>query len=125
MKYSVTAQPRIDKLSQLWTILNDGKVEHQEPDGGEILASMKRAVIVDGKARWNETCFCTPPLRHERSTVYDQFFNDMEIKPLRNLAPLGGPRFWDYLQDSANRQDAASPEALIATTIKYVPIRLL
>lgn len=125
MRYAVTAKPRKDKLSQFWTILNDSTVERQEPDGKEIIASMKRAVIVDGKAKWDETCYCNPPLRHERSTVYDQFFTDFEIKPIRSLVPLGGVRFWDHLQEAANKEASAVNEVLTTSQIKYVPIRLL
>jgi hypothetical protein len=125
MKYSVRARPRIEKLPRLWTILNNGTVEQQEPDGKEILASMKRAVIVDGEARWNETCYCTPPLRHERSTVYDEYFTGIEIKPLKNLAPLGGELFWDYLREYSSKASDASPEAVTTSQIRYVPIRIL
>ena len=125
MKYAVTAKPRTEKLSMLWTLLNDGTVEDQEPDGKEIVASMKRAVIVDGTAKWYQTCYCSPPLRHERSTVYDQFFTSMEIKPFKNLSPLGGARFWEYLEAQSNKDNNSSPEAMVATPIKYVPIRLL
>ena len=125
MRYAVTAQPRRDKLSRFWALLNDGTIESQEPDGKEIVASMKRAVIIDGKAKWDETCYCNPPLRHERSTVYDQFFTDIEVKPVRSLAPLGGVRFWDHLQEAANKEASASNEILAPSQIKYVPLRLL
>jgi hypothetical protein len=125
MKYSVRAKPRIDTLPRLWTILNDGTVEHQEPDGMEILASMKRAVIVDGEARWWETCYCTPPLRRERSTVYDEFFTDLEAKPITNVAPPGGQRFWDYLREYSSRASDGNHEGISPTQIKYVPIRIL
>lgn len=125
MKYAVTAQPRKDKLSRFWALLNDGTIESQEPDGKEIVASMKRAVMIDGQAKWDETCYCNPPLRHERSTVYDQFFTDIEAKPVRSLAPLGGVRFWDHLQEAANKEASAGNEVLTASQIKYVPIRLL
>lgn len=125
MRYAVTAQPRKDKLSRFWTILNDGTIESQEPDGKEIVASMKRAVIIDGRAKWDETCYCNPPLRDERSTVYDQFFTGMEVKPITSLAPLGGVRFWDHLQEAANREAGASSEVIATSQIKYVPIRLL
>jgi hypothetical protein len=124
MKYSVRARPRIEKLPTLWIILNDGTVEQQEPDGKEILASMRRALIVEGEARWNETCYCTPPLLHER-LVYDQFFTDIEIEPLKNLAPLGGERFWDYLREYSNKVSDGSPEGITSSQVKYVPIRIL
>ncbi len=125
MKYAVRAKPRIDKLPRLWAILNDGTIQRQEPDGIEILASMKRAVMVDGEARWNETCYCTPPLRHERSTVYNEFFTDIEAKPMTNLVRLGGQRFWDYLQEFSNKTSDGNYQGISTTQIKYVPIRII
>jgi hypothetical protein len=125
LKYAIRAQPRIDKLPLFWTILNDGRVEKQEPDGREILASMKRAVMVDGEVRWHETCYCTPPLQHERSTVYDQFFSHIQIEPLRDPSMLKGESFWDYLRNYSNMESNEPAEASVATHIKYVPIRIL
>jgi hypothetical protein len=125
MKYSIRAQPKIDQLPTLWTILTDGTVEKQEPDGREIIASMKRAVIVNGEARWSETCFCNPPLLHERNTVYDRFFTEMEIKPLKDLEPPGGDLFWDYMRQSSNKQDDGSSQPSAPTQVRYVPIRIL
>jgi hypothetical protein len=125
MKYAIRAQPRIDKLPLFWTILNDGSVERQEPDGREILASMKRAVMVDGEVRWHETCYCTPPLQHERSTVYDKFFSHIQIEPLRDSSTWKGELFWDYLQEHSNTENDENSEAGVATHIKYVPIRIL
>jgi hypothetical protein len=125
MKYAIRAQPRIDNIQFFWTILNDGSVEKQEPDGREILASMKRAVIVDGEVRWHETCYCTPPLQHERSTVYDQFFKHMQIEPLKDTRALKGDPFWEYLREYSSKERDQDSEASVTTGIKYVPIRIL
>ena len=58
--------------------LTDGTIEGQEPDGAEIVASMKRARITEpGLVAWYEKCFCATPLAHERETCYDLYFSDM------------------------------------------------
>jgi len=125
MKYAIRAQPRIENLRLFWIILNDGSVEKQEPDGREILASMKRAVMVDGEVRWDEACYCTPPLQHERSTVYDQFFNHMQIEPLKDTPTVKGDPFWEFLREYSNKESDQNPEARVTTHIKHVPIRIL
>ena len=45
MRYRVMAQTRMGELARLWTALNNGTIESQEPDGEEIVASMKRAIM--------------------------------------------------------------------------------
>jgi hypothetical protein len=59
-------------------------VAKQRPDGEEIVASMKRAVLTGpGVAEWYETCFCPTPLYHERQTQYDFYFTDMTTEPAK------------------------------------------
>src|SRR6266567_1041108 len=90
--------------------LNNGTIESQEPDGEEIVASMKRAIMTVKGVEWDETCYCTPPLRHERLTVYDQFFEDMKVEPLTSPLHLHGGRFWDYMRDYASDSKGVSRE---------------
>src|SRR6266581_4411289 len=104
MRYLVRAQPRMGELASFWTALNNGSIERQEPDGKEIVASMKRAVMARNGVEWDETCYCTPPLRHERSTVYDQFFDHMKIEPVTSLLHLHGGSFWDYIRVMDNKK---------------------
>ena len=125
MQYIVSARLRLVGLPKLWELLNDGTISRQEPDGGEIVASMKRAVFDGDTVQWNETCYCSPPLKHERSTVYDQFFTDMRIEPLAKPPRLEGQRFWDYLQsNTTSRHDSGIGESP-TSGIRYVPIRAL
>lgn len=105
--------------------MNDGTISKQEPDGEEIVASMKRAVVADSKVEWTETCFCTPPLNHERTTIYDQFFENMRIKPLESAVNLRGERFWDQLRTASRLNPASEAETVITSQIKYVPLRIL
>jgi hypothetical protein len=124
MRYRVKARPIIAEMPSFWAILNDGTLQAQKPDGSEIVASMKRAVMNGGRVEWHETCYCSPPLSHERSTVYDRFFAEMEIEPLVGSARLEGERFWDQLRlwntgKSGGRGDD------IANVARYVPVRIL
>lgn len=80
-------------------MLNDGTIARQEPDGMEIVASMKRAMVAGDSVEWHETCYCSPPLKHERTTVYDRFFIGMETKPLNSASMLKGRKFWDHLKE--------------------------
>jgi hypothetical protein len=124
MRYRVRGRPIIAEMSSFWAILNDGTVDAQEPDGSEIVASMKRAVMNGGRVEWHETCYCSPPLRHERSTIYDRFFADIEIEPLVGSAHLEGDRFWDQLR-LWNTGRSGSRRDDIANVARFVPVRIL
>ncbi len=81
--YSVRARLVAEKCAEFHRKLTDGTIGGQRPDGSEIVASMERARIVeDGSVRWTETCFCSTPLRHERATVLDRYFADIETELL-------------------------------------------
>ena len=101
MLYLVTARLIEEEMSELYTILTDGSVENQYPDGQELLASMKRAVMTgDDIIEWYETCFCPTPLKHERATVLDKYFTDMVTETISSPPTLDGKSFWNYLEKS-------------------------
>ena len=126
MQYVVTARPIVAEMASFWSLLNDGTINAQKPDGAEIVASMKRAVIGGSKVSWYETCYCNPPLLHERSTVYDRFFNDVEIEPHVGPVHLEGERFWDQLRAWNTGKNGGSRQVDgIANVAKYVPVRIL
>ncbi len=85
-------------MAKFWTIPNDGTVERQEPDGQEITSSMKRAVISNGTVEWYETCYCSPPLKHEKTTIYDRFFTGVKTRAVESVPQLKGPKFWNFLE---------------------------
>ncbi|MDH3825269.1 MAG: hypothetical protein OES14_05700 [Nitrosopumilus sp.] len=89
-------------MKEFFQNLTDGKIENQKPDGTEILSSMKRAKIIEpGIIQWSEMCFCSIPLKHERQTVYDKFFSNMEIKNIDDYEEFEGESFFDYLKGLA------------------------
>jgi len=121
--YLIRARPIIAEMERFWDLLNDGTIETQEPDGREIISSMRRAVMKGGGVEWHETCYCSPPLRHERATVYDQFFADMEIRPLVSTTALEGESFWHYLEYRKREKDNGHKDDTISVT-RYVPVRI-
>ena len=100
MIYSVKAKFIEEKMKEFFQILTDGTIENQKPDGTEILNSMKRAKIIESRIiEWSEMCFCPSPLKHERQTVYDKFFSNMEIKIIDDYTEFEGESFFDYIKE--------------------------
>ncbi|HEX4920027.1 MAG TPA: hypothetical protein VFV92_04730 [Candidatus Bathyarchaeia archaeon] len=125
MLYNVRARPRTTELQRFWTLLTDGTIGSQEPDGLEIIASMKRAVLNWDMVHWSETCFCNPPLKHERTTVYDQFFSDIEVQPKTGPEKLRGEQFWRYLQETFGETPTTDGAGYLTTGLRHVPLRIL
>jgi hypothetical protein len=99
MIYSIKANFIEEKMMEFFQMLSDDTIKNQKPDGAEILSSMKRAKIIEpGVIQWSEMCFCSPPLEHERQTVYDKFFSNMEIKIIDDYEEFEGESFFDYLK---------------------------
>ena len=99
--YSVKARYIEEKMKEFYQKLTDGTIQNQKPDGQEIINSMKRAKITEPNViQWSEMCFCSPPLKHERETVYDHFLIDMETKVLDDYVEYEGELFMDYLEKS-------------------------
>ncbi len=91
MIYSVRAKLVAERGAEFYRRLTDGTIEGQRPDGAEIVAAMKRARIAgDGAVRWTETCYCPTPLKHERATVLDHYFSDLETEPAEAHAGFEG-----------------------------------
>ncbi len=98
MIYKIKAQFRREKAAEYLQKLTDGTIAGQKPDGKEIVASMGRArVIEDGSVCWSETCFCATPLAHERQTVLDKYFTDMETEKVDEYMLFDGEPFMDLL----------------------------
>jgi hypothetical protein len=99
MIYSVKARFIEDKLSEFYDKLTDGTIFNQKPDGNEIVNSMKRAKITEPNViSWSEMCFCSPPLKHERETVYDHYLTDMETEIIDDYTEHSGESFFDFLE---------------------------
>ena len=98
MHYTVKARLIPSRAAELYRKLTDGSIQSQKPDGNEIVASMQRARLGDsGVVRWSEVCYCETPLAHERETVYDRFFTDVETEEVDDYVEFDGQLFMDYL----------------------------
>ena len=73
-------------------------IPKQQPDGEEIVDSMRRAVVTaDGAIEWSEVCYCPTPLQHERSTVYDRYFDDLTTETVEDYETHEGEPFLAHL----------------------------
>jgi len=98
MIYSVRAKLVAEMSEAFYRQLTDGTIERQRPDGSEIVSSMDRARIADdGTVRWTETCFCPTPLKHERETVLDRYFSNIETEQIDTHISFGGESLMDHL----------------------------
>ncbi|MGI0010598.1 MAG: hypothetical protein ACREAE_04275 [Nitrosopumilaceae archaeon] len=104
MIYSVKARFDPKKMPEFYRKLNDDTILYQKPDGQEIVESMKRARIIErNMIQWTETCYCNPPLKHERETVYDHFLTDIKTEIVDDYIEYKGKSFLDYLEKLESR----------------------
>lgn len=100
--YRVSARFDFNKAEPFFEELTDGTIAEQKPDGREIVASMQRAAVgEDDRVRWTEKCYCDPPLNHERTTVYDRYFTDMQIEQIDDYEKSPGDPFWARLENAS------------------------
>ncbi len=99
MIYHVTARFRTDTAAVFLAKLTGETVSSQRPDGPEIVAAMKRAVVnQEGQVEWSEMCFCETPLAHERATVLDLHFEDIVTEPIDAHKSFEGHPFMEHLR---------------------------
>ena len=103
MIYRVKARVIDRTIAEFYRKLADGTVAKQRPDGKEITAAMRRAVLTaPGVAEWYEKCFCPTPLQHERRTQYDSYFTDMTTAEADGYGDIPGESLWDYMASKAS-----------------------
>ena len=103
MYYRVRGRLREEAAAEFRRLLRDGTIARQRPDGQEIVESMERAVVTGGGVvEWSQVCYCPTPLRHERSTVYDRFFDDMATEPAEGYLSHDGRPFLAHLDELAD-----------------------
>ncbi len=85
MLYAVSARLVSKRARELHTRLTEGSIAAQRPDG---------------TVRWTETCFCPTPLRHERETVLDRYFTDIETELIDEPVAFDGEPLRDRLETS-------------------------
>lgn len=104
MHYEVTARFIEATAGEFLRKLVDGSISNQKPDGRELVASMKRAVVTSsGEIRWSEVCYCSTPLAHERQTVLDHHFTDISTDEIEGYRDYEGRSFMEYLTELAGQ----------------------
>jgi len=99
MIYSIRAKLIKKKMPEFYRKLIDGTISNQKPDGKEIVNSMKHARITAlNVIQWTETCYCSPPLKHERETVYNNYLSNIKTQIVDGYMEYEGKRFMDYLK---------------------------
>ena len=102
--YSVKAKYIEEKLDEFYQKLIDGTIQNQKPDGNEIINSMKRAKITAPKTiQWSEMCFCSTPLQHEQTTVYDHYLTNFETTVIDDYVEFDGESFFTFLQRNSKK----------------------
>ena len=95
--YLVRAKP--SNLEELRSRLDSGEIKQMRPFGSELHSCMLAARIeADGWVTWEENCYCSPPLKQER-TILDQYFSDLTTKTVQK----GGG--WAQIEDLPNLWD--------------------
>ena len=99
MYYAIQARLIPSTAAELYRMLTDGTVAQQKPDGKEIVAALGRAKIDSaGVVRWSEVCYCPTPLEHERETVYDRHFAELETEEVEGYVEYEGQPLMEYLE---------------------------
>ena len=100
MFYRVTARLKTETAAEYLWKLTDGTIQSQPPDGREIVDAMNRAVLTEeGNVSWSEVCYCRTPLAHERATVFDKHFEDLETEVVGGYQDYEGRSFMEYLAE--------------------------
>lgn len=103
MIYKVTGRLKKQSAGEFRRKLLDGTIGEQKPDGREIVAAMNRAVVTaTGDIQWSETCYCDPPLAHERQTVLDHHFENISTEVIDAHEQYDGRPFMEYLTQLAD-----------------------
>ena len=105
MLYKVRARIIETNLNIFYQKLIDGTIYNQRPDGREIVASMKRAILIKSDiVEWFENCGCSKPLQHERETQYDYYFSEINTEIVDKLSKINGESFWSYMEKKFQKE---------------------
>ena len=99
--YLVRATPK--NLDELRARLDSGEIKQMRPFGGELDSCMREARLsADGRVIWEEQCFCSPPLKQERS-VLDVYFTDLTTETVNSGAGWSQIEHLPYLWEAENQ----------------------
>jgi len=109
MFYRVKAKFRPETAAGLSEKLKDGTIQNQNPDGGEIIDGLNRAVVNEsGQIEFSIVCYCSTPLAHERATVLDKHFDALTTEVIEGYEEHEGRPFMDYLQECISLKETSN-----------------
>jgi hypothetical protein len=85
--YLVSAKPKSERLGDLLANLREHAYVSIRPFGKTMTDSLENARgREDGYAMWEEEDYCSPPLAQERAAALDEFFDELEVAPVKEGA---------------------------------------
>lgn len=85
--YLVTAKPKSERLGDLLANLCEHAYVSIRPFGKTMTHSLENARLrEDGYVIWEEEDYCSPPLAQERAAALDEFFEELEVAPVKEGA---------------------------------------
>jgi hypothetical protein len=82
--YLVTAKPKPERLRALLENLRNRAYAQMRPFGKSMSRSLENARLrEDGYVTWEEEDYCSPPLAQERAAALDEFFDELDVTPVR------------------------------------------
>lgn len=102
MEYSVAAKIRPGMAGDLREALESGRLAEGEVYEAEMQRALREAVVEGGEVvRWTETCYCSPPLKAERS-VLELYFDQIEVEPLVGEPPGRGVLLTEHIRSASS-----------------------
>ena len=101
MEYHVTAKIRSGQAGALREALESGRLAEGEVYEAEVQRALREAVVEGEVVSWSETCYCSTPLKAERS-VLELYFDQIEVEPLVGEAPSGGVPLPEHLRSASS-----------------------
>jgi hypothetical protein len=85
--YLVTAKPKTERLGELLANLRKRAYVSLRPFGKTMTHSLENARLREnGYAVWEEEDYCSPPLAQERAAALNEFFDELEVAPVKEGA---------------------------------------
>jgi hypothetical protein len=82
--YLVTAKPKSGRFGDLLENLRKDAYASMRPFGKALTHSLRNARLrEDGYATWEEEDYCSPPLAEERAAALDEFFDELNVTPVK------------------------------------------
>ena len=101
MEYLVTANLRAEQAGALLEALETGRLAAGEVYENEMQRALGDALVEGEAVHWIENCYCSTPLKEERS-ILDVYFKEIETEPLVGEPPGSGVPLTEHLRSASS-----------------------